>query len=223
MRGLGNRVKHATVKETVRMNKIDILLIQETKLRSVPNDIVKEVWGNSSSEWCCREVVGSAGGILLIWSSSFFLLRDQWVGCYSISVLLEDLSNNSVWLVSSVYGPSDSGQREMLWRELDDIRSRWNGPLCIGGDWNIIRFPSEKLGCSRISSDMVSFSDWVNKHSLVDLPLGGAMFTWSNHQTSPALSHLDVFLISSDWLDLFPEVCQIALPKPTSDHCPILL
>ena len=34
---------------------------------------------------------------------------------------------------------------------------------------------------------------------------------------------LDMFLISSDWLDLFPEVCQIALPKPTSDHCPILL
>lgn len=188
VRGLGNRVKRATIKEIVRKNKIDVLLIQETKLRYVPNDIVKEGWGNSSSEWCCWEAVGSAGGILLICSSSSFLLNDQWAGCYSISVLLEDLSNNSVWLVSPIYGPSDSGQREMLWRELDDIRSRWNGPWCIEGDWNIIRFPSEKLGCNRISSDMVSFSDWVNKHSLVDLPLGGATFTRSNHQTRPALS-----------------------------------
>ena len=52
---------------------------------------------------------------------------------------------------------------------------------------------------------------------------GGARLTWSNHRTPPALSRLGKFLIASDWLDLFPEVYQIALPKPTSDHCPILL
>ena len=60
-------------------------------------------------------------------------------------------------------------------------------------------------------------------HSLVDFPLGGARFTWSNHQSSPSLSRLDKFLIASDLVELFPQVCQIALPKSTSDHCPILL
>eukprot|EP00268_Persea_americana_P010552 TRINITY_DN14308_c0_g1_i1.p2 TRINITY_DN14308_c0_g1~~TRINITY_DN14308_c0_g1_i1.p2 ORF type:complete len:104 (+),score=7.86 TRINITY_DN14308_c0_g1_i1:19-330(+) len=79
------------------------------------------------------------------------------------------------------------------------------------------------LGCNRTSADMISVSDWVNKHSLVDLPLGGARLAWSNHQPPSSLSLLDKFLLSSDWLDLFPEVCQMALPKPTSDHCLILL
>lgn len=37
------------------------------------------------------------------------------------------------------------------------------------------------------------------------------------------MSKLDRFLVSADWLDLYPKVCQLALPKPASDHCPILL
>lgn len=30
---------------------------------------------------------------------------------------------------------------------------------CIGGDWNIIRFPNERLGGSKITGDMRRFSD----------------------------------------------------------------
>lgn len=91
------------------------------------------------------------------------------------------------------------------------------------GDQNIVRFPTEKLGGGHISAAMSLFSDWINSHSLIDLQLGGASFTWSNHQTPPSMSRLDRFLVSADWLDLYPELCQLALPKPASDHCPIVL
>lgn len=74
-----------------------------------------------------------------------------------------------------------------------------------------------------ISVLIQAFSDWINSHSLVDLPLGGARFTWSNHQDTPILSHLERFLVSGDWIDLFPEVSQVAFPKPVSDHCPIII
>lgn len=36
------------------------------------------------------------------------------------------------------------------------------------------------------------------------------------------MSHLDKFLLSKDRRDLFPEVCQLTLPKLVSDHCPII-
>lgn len=36
------------------------------------------------------------------------------------------------FVVSSVYGLNDSGQRDLMWSELDDICSRWNGPWL---DW----------------------------------------------------------------------------------------
>ena len=106
---------------------------------------------------------------------------------------------------------------------LDFIRSKWEGPWCIGGDWNITRFPSEKSGGGTITTVVQSFSDWINSQYLIDLHLGGANFTWSNHKSPPTMPRLDRFLVTGDWIDLYPEVCQIALPKPTSDHCPILL
>lgn len=103
------------------------------------------------------------------------------------------------------------------------IRGRWSGAWCIRGDWNIIRFPGEKLRGKNLTGQMRCFSDWINYHSLVDLQMGGASFTWSNHQSTPAMSRLDRFLVTSDWLETYPEVAQLALPKPVSNHCPILL
>ena len=29
--------------------------------------------------------------------------------------------------------------------------------------------------------------------------------------------------MSTHWMDLYPEVIHLALPKPASDHCPILI
>lgn len=37
------------------------------------------------------------------------------------------------------------------------------------------------------------------------------------------MSRLDRFLASTNWLDFYPHACQTILPKPVSDHCPILL
>lgn len=59
---------------------------------------------------------------------------NSWKDVFSISVLVEDLKNNSIWLLTSIYGPNNSKKRTELWRELDMIRGRWNGAWCIGGD-----------------------------------------------------------------------------------------
>lgn len=110
-----------------------------------------------------------------------------------------------------------------FWNELNMIRGRVNGPWCIGGDWNIARFPSERLGGGKSTKEMRQFSEWINSHSLVDLYLGGASCPWSNNRDNPAMARLYGFLVSTEWLDIYPEVLQLALPKPAFDHCPILL
>ena len=46
---------------------------------------------------------------------------------------------------------------------------------------------------------------------------------WSNHQNHPIVSRLDRFLISREWADIYPHAFHVALRKPTSDHCPIVL
>lgn len=51
-------------------------------------------------------------------------------------------------------------------------------------------------GCFVVPA-MRDFNDWISLHDLVDLPLQGAGFTWSNKQNEPVMSHLDRFLVYS--------------------------
>ncbi|KAK8624459.1 hypothetical protein V6N13_065804 [Hibiscus sabdariffa] len=70
---------------------------------------------------------------------------------------------------------------------------------------------------------MSSFSDFIEELSLVDLPLNGGRFTWSNFKEVPVFSRLDRFLISLEILGVWPNLFQCAHPKGISDHNPISL
>jgi hypothetical protein len=63
----------------------------------------------------------------------------------------------------------------VLWDELVGLMSWWEMPWCIGGDFNVVRFPS-----AGFSAAMEEFSDFIFLHNLVDLPLDDGQFTWSN-------------------------------------------
>jgi hypothetical protein len=57
----------------------------------------------------------------------------------------------------------------------------------------------------------------------MDIPLVGGSFTWSNNQDLPSMSRIDRFLVSLDWEEHFPDLLQCRLPRPLSNHFPILL
>ena len=68
-------------------------------------------------------------------------------------------------------------------------------PWCIGGDFNVVRFPSKRLGADS-SSAVIDFLDFSSEHNLIDLPLEGGTFTWSNSRVVASQSRLDRFLFS---------------------------
>jgi hypothetical protein len=96
-------------------------------------------------------------------------------------------------------------------------------PWCIGGDFNVTRFPAERSRDVRLNTAMMEFSDFISEQGLMDLPLAGGPFAWSNNQENPSWSRLDRFLVSPDWDVKFLGTLQKRLPGLCSDHFPILL
>jgi hypothetical protein len=110
-----------------------------------------------------------------------------------------------------------------LWEELSGVFGWWEVPWCIGGDFNVTRFPNNRVGVTRLTSAMLEFSDFISEHGLMDILLARGFFTWSNDQDPPTMLRIDRFLVPPDWEEHFPNLIQIPLPRPLSNHFSILL
>lgn len=74
---------------------------------------------------------------------------------------------------------------------------------------------------TKIKRGMDMFCDFVNRQELIDIPIVGVRFTWSNFQENPALSKLDCFLVSVEWEEHLFSLCSF--PRTASDHNIIML
>ena len=90
------------------------------------------------------------------------------------------MGDGFIWAYSGVYGPNDNILRGQLWDELIGIQQLWEVPWCYTGDFNIVRFPSEWLGGSRLTPTMENFFEFIEELSLIDLPLEGGSYSWSS-------------------------------------------
>ena len=88
------------------------------------------------------------------------------MGRFSVSVLFKDVRCDVEWVATSVYGPTNVNEKADFWAELNQLARLWNCPRMLGGDFNVIRFPTErKRGCSS-SPSMREFNNWFRSHDL---------------------------------------------------------
>ena len=82
----------------------------------------------------------------------------------------------------------------------------------------MICFPSERLGTDQFTPAMTDFFEFIFSFGLMDIPLEGGRFTWSNNRENASMSRIDRFLYSEDWEDQFPTITQRRLPQILSNH-----
>ena len=103
------------------------------------------------------------------------------------------------------------------------IRGMWGDSWCIGGDFHVLRFPGKRNREGRWTGTMRRFPQIIDELELKDLPLQGGVFTWIGGPGNQRMARLDRFLITDDWDNYFGNATQSTLPRPFSDHFPILL
>ncbi|KAL4179989.1 hypothetical protein AMTRI_Chr13g122930 [Amborella trichopoda] len=207
IRGLRQSSKKSIVKDLTSKLCPSILALLETKLPEPNLQLIR---------------IGASGGIWMVWDPSEVTLHSYFIGLFFVTVLLSCISDGTPLKFTAVYGPTTSSLRSRLWSELGHVASLSHPIWCLGGDFNVTRWSHEQNFSNSISPEMRDFSNFISRIELLDIPLQGSWFTWSNHASNPTLSKLDRFLLSLEWEDVFPRSSSLVLPKPTSDHCPIL-
>ncbi|KAL4591374.1 hypothetical protein LXL04_004335 [Taraxacum kok-saghyz] len=113
-------------------------------------------------------------------------------------------------MVISVYAPQDPTARIELWSRFVDLVANWNDEVIILGDFNDVRFSSERSGSVFCPRQAAIFNNFISSIGFVDIPLGGYSFTWTDKVASK-MSKLDRFLVSPGLCHRLPDLSGLAL------------
>jgi hypothetical protein len=96
---------------------------------------------------------------------------------FSLAVTFRNVEDHFTWDFVGVYGPNSNKDRRLFWDELVGMLSCWNLPWCIGGAFNVTRFPCERSVEARLCPTMVEFFDFIFDQGLMDIFLVSRIFT----------------------------------------------
>ncbi|KAK8563513.1 hypothetical protein V6N12_035659 [Hibiscus sabdariffa] len=147
-----------------------------------------------------------AGGLALWWSSdvNVVVLKsgknfiDTRVSC----------NEDEEWFMTFIYGPPYADEKQGFWESLSSLRIDNSEKWCLIGDSNIVAKLEEKQGGLPFDASQAKwYYDFMNYSCLLELPIKGGTFTWSNHRSEDEaiLEKLDRILVSLEWSSSFPK------------------
>ncbi|XP_070036365.1 uncharacterized protein LOC142166978 [Nicotiana tabacum] len=128
--------------------------------------------------------------------------------------------------VTAVYAKCTVVERKDLWSSIDNINMIIDGPWCIGGDFNVIMDPDEKLGGrphrAHRSFDFVTTMETCG---LSDIGFTGPKFTWCNNwrPRKRIWKRLDRIFVNDQWVQVFQHNYVKHLVRTGSNHRPLLM
>ncbi|GKA44118.1 RNA-directed DNA polymerase, eukaryota [Tanacetum coccineum] len=189
---------------------------------SIDLSSVRSCWGNSNFDYVHSDSVGNSGGILCIWDPNSFWRSSFTRSDYFVIVRGVWLKSGIDLMIVVVYAPQEAKEKRMLWDYLAHVSNQWVGKLVMMGDFNEVRYKSDRYGSNFNAHDAEIFNSFIYNAGLDEVPLGGSAYTWCLKSASK-MSKLDRFFVSENLLSMCPNITAITLERFISDHRPILL
>ncbi|KAL3716688.1 hypothetical protein ACJRO7_008301, partial [Eucalyptus globulus] len=225
VRGLGDPVKQAKVRNFVRSNNLCCVGIIETKISSVASISVASTllpgwsWVNNYSH-------SHKGRIWVGWNPRDVDFLVNAVSVQAIHGRLLWLVSGKILFLSVVYAEHRFISRRPLWEDLIQTSGTLSSvPWIVVGDFNAIRDPSDRVGGTNAWIPAFDeFRDCLVQAGLDDLRFTGFRYTWS---TSSGINRkqrkIDRVLVNGCWNSVFSFSKAAFLPPGISDHTPMVI
>ncbi|CAM8992379.1 unnamed protein product [Rhodiola kirilowii] len=222
LRGANGRKKQQVVRLLRSRFRMDMILIQESKISKFDGRVAEAMWGNEKASFGFVDAEGNKGGLIILWDPEFMKVIKEVKGKGFILLHGSVVYSQQEILINfvNVYAPSGEKEKLQLWEELVELKGVFEGEWVIGGDFNSVLVEEERRGSCFNKKDAIMFHEAIQALGVLDLPLRGRKYTWGNKNGA---SRLDRFLISPGVVSLWPKLEQRGLDKGPSDHAAIAL
>ncbi|CAM8982176.1 unnamed protein product [Rhodiola kirilowii] len=219
-RGLGHPRSVRELAESVRINRPDLVGLQETKIEESRLVAIRRKLGFKNGFIVPRQ--GLAGGLALWWKEEVSLSILSY-SKYHIDACVEGEDRVRVTVF---YGEPITGRRGISWGLLRRLHVQFNLPWVVLGDFNEVCFGWEvKGGRVRGEWQMRAFREALMDCGLTDLGFSGNPFTFSNRRYGKweTKARLDRVLVNNAWRNMFPNAQVSHISAISSDHLMLFL
>jgi len=197
VRGINSDEKWNPIKNTIIEAGCDVFCFHETKRQICDAQFLRKFSPPGFDSFEILPSNGASSGLIIGWKSSAFSGQLVFQNNFAITVKLTAKHNNDYWFLTNVYGPcTHEGKRSFIqWFKhyTAVVGENW----LVVGDFNLLRKPENRNKPEGDVNEMLLFNDAISSLGLIELPLYGKKFTWTNKQPSPLMERLDWFFTSS--------------------------
>jgi exonuclease III len=226
VRGANSPAKRQAIQLFVSDKPCNIVCLQETKIEDMTRSLVVELLGpRFGDNFIALPADGTRGGVLVACTADYQITKENLLFncCYSITATILHRSDLTTWSMTAVYGPQEDGLKQDFMQEIRHIKGMVQDRWVLLGDFNLISSADDKNNPNVNFRLMGQFRDLIQQLELIDYPLMGRRFTWSNEREVSTQTRIDRVMVSKEWDLAFPLFQLTPASSNVSDHCPLML
>eukprot|EP00253_Pinus_taeda_P009099 PITA_09099 len=187
---MGSSLKANAVRDLIKLEHPDFLLLQETKITD--QEFQTSMKRSRNYEGIAISAMGASGGIGTIWDKRKWKLKDHRQNRWWIRLDMQSSVTAEEFSIYNVYAPPHFRDKASCWESLSlDLLTAQGRNIFLGGDLNLIRSAEEKMGGNFYAdSSREALEEIIQTHNLVDIPPKNGRFTWSNKRTGENMGPL---------------------------------
>jgi hypothetical protein len=193
VRGLNDKDKRLAIYNKIDESNCSIICLQETKCQSFDHSFIRSFCPKRFDRFAFSPSIGASGGIIVLWNSSVFNGSVLEIHRSAIRIQFSSTYNNQPWQLVTVYGPCSGIERDQFVKWLHDLDISFHENWLLVGDFNFMRSIDNHNKPSVDMHDIFIFNEIISHLGLIELPLKGRSYTWSNMQDSPLLQKINYF------------------------------